>query len=111
MGVIFPDARLSVAPMPKGSTRDLFETFKFWTAASGLRLSPSQKYIPVRVLTLELLLTITYRLAERYGCNPTGATTSLAHRQEVLDISQSHNILILEDSRSRFFSHKTNIHR
>lgn len=32
-----------------------------------------------------------------YGCNPTGATTSLARRQEVLDISRKHNILILED--------------
>ncbi|KAI9454402.1 PLP-dependent transferase [Lactarius psammicola] len=32
-----------------------------------------------------------------YGCNPTGATTSLARRQEVLDISRKHDILILED--------------
>lgn len=32
-----------------------------------------------------------------YGCNPTGTTTSLARRYDVLDISRKHNILILED--------------
>ncbi|KAH9025336.1 pyridoxal phosphate-dependent transferase [Lactarius hengduanensis] len=40
---------------------------------------------------IKVLYTISY------GCNPTGATTSLARRQEVLDIARKHNILILED--------------
>jgi len=58
--------------MLTGSTRDLFETF--W---------PSSKPKP------KILYTIPY------GCNPTGATTSLARLLGVLDISQKHNILIL----------------
>ncbi|KAI9434973.1 hypothetical protein H4582DRAFT_2080297 [Lactarius indigo] len=40
-----------------------------------------------------------------YGCNPTGATTSLPCGQAVLDISRKHNIVILEGaaySRLRF---------
>ncbi|KAH9970633.1 PLP-dependent transferase [Lactifluus volemus] len=32
-----------------------------------------------------------------YGCNPTGATTALNRRKEVLDLLREHNILILED--------------
>lgn len=32
-----------------------------------------------------------------YGCNPTGATTSLTRRKEVLDLSRKYNFLILED--------------
>ncbi|KAI0298051.1 PLP-dependent transferase [Multifurca ochricompacta] len=32
-----------------------------------------------------------------YGCNPTGATTTLARRHEVLDLLRKHDILILED--------------
>jgi len=32
-----------------------------------------------------------------YGCNPTGATTSLTRRKEVLDLARKHNIIILED--------------
>ena len=42
------------------------------------------------------LISFPYRFVKQYGCNPTGATTSLARRQEVLDISRKHNILILE---------------
>jgi len=32
-----------------------------------------------------------------YGSNPTGATTSLTRRKEVLDLARKHNVLILED--------------
>ncbi|KAH9957151.1 pyridoxal phosphate-dependent transferase [Russula dissimulans] len=32
-----------------------------------------------------------------YGCNPTGATTTLTRRKEVLDLAREHNLLILED--------------
>ncbi|KAH9986058.1 pyridoxal phosphate-dependent transferase [Russula vinacea] len=32
-----------------------------------------------------------------YGCNPTGATTSLTRRKEVLELSRKHNFLVLED--------------
>src|SRR6266852_1047636 len=32
----------------------------------------------------------------QYGCNPTGATTSLTRRKEVLGLSRKHNFLILE---------------
>jgi len=32
-----------------------------------------------------------------YGCNPTGATTTLTRREEVLDLAREYNLLILED--------------
>jgi len=32
-----------------------------------------------------------------YGCNPTGATTTLTRRKEVLELLREYNILILED--------------
>ncbi|GJJ07751.1 hypothetical protein Clacol_001956 [Clathrus columnatus] len=32
-----------------------------------------------------------------YGCNPTGITTAIERRREVLEIARAHNILILED--------------
>ncbi|KAI9452456.1 PLP-dependent transferase [Russula earlei] len=32
-----------------------------------------------------------------YGCNPTGATTALTRRKEVLDLSREHSFLVLED--------------
>jgi len=35
-----------------------------------------------------------------YGCNPTGATTSLTRRKEVLDLARKHNFMILEGSGS-----------
>jgi len=75
-------------------TRSLRNILDSWPSS---KLKPKIFYtVPVRTFILDPI-GIPYRIVEQYGCNPTGVTTSLARRQEVLDISRKHNILILED--------------
>ncbi|KAI0260454.1 pyridoxal phosphate-dependent transferase [Gloeopeniophorella convolvens] len=57
-------------------SRSLRETLETW---------PSSKPKP------KILYTVPY------GCNPTGMTTTLARRHEVLELSRKHGIIILED--------------
>ncbi|KAI9454397.1 pyridoxal phosphate-dependent transferase, partial [Lactarius psammicola] len=72
----------------------LCEMIEVETDADGLDLQSLRNILdswPSTKPKPKILYTIPY------GCNPTGATTSLTRRQEVLDVSRKHNILIIED--------------
>ncbi|PIL35518.1 hypothetical protein GSI_02246 [Ganoderma sinense ZZ0214-1] len=60
----------------------------------GDRPKPKVLYTVPRSLTLELKHDDMRR---QYGANPTGVTSTLERRLEVLELARKHNFLILED--------------
>jgi len=80
-----------VIPMFESLRCDTIEVETYSKGISSLSLHKILENWPSSKPKPKILYTVPY------GCNPTGATTSLARRKEILDLARKHNIIILED--------------
>lgn len=78
------------------NTRSLSSILESWPTATP---KPKVLYtVPVRLVAIGpyIIMSTDNILYDQYGSNPSGVTTSLERRLEVLRLARQHNFLVLE---------------